>query len=1186
MYKKYTQEWVWIIDPWRKIWLTMRLTTFILLIGFLHASATGSAQEVTIKQMNISLKEAFREVKKQTGYNFLWAAKNVKDNIQVSGDLKEVPLEEALSQLLNGLPLSYTIEDKTILIKERAMSKGLEPSLLGSIEHKTSLADTKALNKKEANGRVVDGSGNPLPGATVKVKGEKITVRTNEDGRFSIPNVDTDAVLLISYLGYNSIEVQVRNLNRDVVLQLESSDLDVVDVVSTGYQNIPKSRSAGSYATVSGDKLRERMSTTNVLDHLEGLIPGLTVNHTQGADKLLIRGLSSINANRSPLIVVDGLPLEDVSFLNANDVASVTVLKDATAASIWGSRAANGVIVITTRKGSISDKLKVNYNGFVTLQGRPNFDYHRFMDSGQFVKSAGEIFDPVVNPWSNMSQSYFVMPHELIKYDAERGIISEETAVQRLDSLSAINNRQEINDLWVRNSILSNHNLSFSNGNKAYRWYASMNYVNRVSNTIGEKDEQFKVNLRQDFTIGKRIDAHIITDLSMGNSSAMNPFRVGADFLPYQLFKDASGNPLNFNYTKFSTESLRMQRENETKMDLNYVPLDEMNYGSSSQRNILARTVAGLKVDIIENLQFEGLYGYVHSNGNGTQDQFEESFTTRYKVATLTAPPATTGGEVIRYLPNTGGIHTVRNDLGKQWTIRNQLNYVKENQDHYVYLLAGHEAQEHSDGFNRSRVFGYHPQMLTYANVDYSRLMTSNGISGGYFGRMYLQDEDSPFLEEEGITRFVSYYTNGAYAYKGKYLINASWRMDESNLFGKDRSAQSRPVWSVGGKWNVGDEGFMTENSVLDNLSLRLSYGIAGNSPNPGTSASFDIITGYSSSEADGGMIYEVSIPGNPGLTWESTKTINMGLDFAIKSNVLSGSFDYYNKRTTDLIGVYPVNMLTGQTNTTGNLGDIHNKGFEISLNSRNIQSENWDWSTSLILSYNKNKLIKLQDNIIPTMGNFNVGFPAYSVFGYNFIGLNELGDPLIRLQDGTETSSRVVTTIDDWIFKGTAQPIWNGGFNNRLRYKDFSLNTNVIFNLGHVMRRDIKVPFSSGRLTSNIPTEFDNRWKVPGDELHTDIPSHVANTNVNSTRRNTTYYTSGASNVLSASFVKLREIGLSYSVNSALTESLNLESVRLNLQVNNVLLWKNNKYHIDPEFNGITPIHQNSVSFGLSVGF
>ena len=467
---------------------------------------------------------------------------------------------------------------------------------------------------------------------------------------------------------------------------------------------------------------------------------------------------------------------------------------------------------------------------------------------------------------------------------------------------------------------------------------------------------------------------------------------------------------------------------------------------------------------------------------------------------------------------------------------------------------------------------------------------------------------NNAFDASETQVRFRSYYANGAYTFDQKYSFNASWRIDGSNLFGIDKSAQNKPVWSMGGKWMASQEAFLSSVKWMDDLALRATYGITGNAPNPGAASSYDILRGVTGSALPGGTGLIIATAANSKLTWERTRTVNIGLDFSLLNRRIEGAIDFYNKKTDNLLGELPTNSLTGYPSVVGNLGALENKGVEITLTTLNVQAKRFNWTSQLAMAYNKNRVVKLNSLNSLTTGAQQIqqkyveGYSAFAIFAYDYAGLNDKGDPKITLQDKTVTSSRNVATPEDVVFMGAYQPVWSGGLANRFNFGSFRLTVNTVFNLGHVMRRDVNL-FYAGRLThnnmatggfttGNLHTEFLNRWKKPGDELITNIPSYLVNTSTSDTRRDVSYYQYGDLNVLDASFIKIRDISFSYTLPRNLSQRLKAEFIDVRLQLGNVMLWKANKYDIDPEFQdaftGTRSLQsgQHTLTLGLHVNF
>ncbi len=410
-----------------------------------------------------------------------------------------------------------------------------------------------------------------------------------------------------------------------------------------------------------------------------------------------------------------------------------------------------------------------------------------------------------------------------------------------------------------------------------------------------------------------------------------------------------------------------------------------------------------------------------------------------------------------------------------------------------------------------------------------------------------------------------------AYTFDRKYTLNGSIRMDQSNLFGSDPSTQYKPIWSIGGAWNITQEKFFHSRQI-NNLKLRLTYGLAGNAPVPGQGGPYDIVGARNNAIFSGlGIGYVLFTPKNDLLSWERTATTNAGIDFGIWKNRISGSVDVYQKITNALLGYVPLDPTTGYSYAYDNLGSLSNKGVEIMLNTHNIRSEKLNWRTTFTLSYNKNRVNELKrlTNLSFSQklsGTQMEGYSAYPIFGFNYIGLDNAGNPMGLSQTNDTIRLSTQVKVDDPVYAGTTQPLWYGGITNSVSYKNLSISFLIVYNLGHQMRRDVN-QFYTGRLTRNIPEYFTNRWKAAGDETKTDIPKYIANTATSTSSRYTSLYTNALQNIVSASYAKIRDVTLNYSFSPGLTNRLSMSSLDIYAQVNNILLWTKNKNGIDPEY-------------------
>jgi TonB-linked SusC/RagA family outer membrane protein len=1189
-------------DPlFRKIIKMIRLTCLFLLAGLLHVSAAVFSQG---KKISLSLKKAtletvIRNIEAKTGYSFLYSNNDFPSTRRVDVEVTDKPVSEILNLILRQSGFSYKLINESLITFTRSPKAIADP----------------------LRGKVTDEQGLPLAGASIKNSDGKILAQTDADGMFLINDLGGNSIILVSYIGYmeQSITINSNDISRllQVTLKQQSAALKSISVVSTGIQTLAKERSAGSFAKPDMKVFVARTGSMNVIQRLDGLIPGLTINNAPGdpaysSSQVLLRGVTTINASRGPLYVVDGFPINDISSINPNDVEDVTVLKDATAASVWGARASNGVVVITTRKGRTGGGLDIDYDGFVNFRGMPDLNYARTLNSAQFIQAAREIFNPALNPIGaivpNGSLSATLPPHEQILYDLNSGKISSADADAQLNQLANINNLEQMRKVWYRKAMLTNHTLSLRGGGERYNVYGSLAYTGNQSNLAGEKNNTYKINVRQDMQFNKVISAYLITDLTNNIRSSKNNIAPDSRFIPYALFKDEAGNGIPMSWLNLA-DGVRRNFETLSQVNLGYNPINEFELRDNKIDELINRIVGGLTIKPYKGIKFEGVYGYYKSSLKNTTFLDQDNFNVRRELAAFTVAPTTAGGIPTYYLPATGGRLTNFNQSQRNWNVRNQLGYDKSwnNQKHQLTVLAGQEIQNQLTASTTSIVRGYDPDLLTFGSIDYKAL--NAGIVNTVYPNSGTRGvlTDNSFGASELENRVVSYYANAGYTFNNKYTINGNWRLDQSSLFGKDKSAQDRPVGSGGLSWYASREDFLKNANWLNRLILRGTYGITGLSPIIGTAASYDIVIAESNSIFPDGRGVRIGTPANRRLSWESTKTLNLGLDFTIFNRV-TGSVDVYRKNTDQLIGFLPVNPFTGYTSITGNMGKITNNGVELSLSSQNIAAGKFSWSTLLNMAYNKNKITSLSYASPISTGNGLVtqsyleGYSAFSIFAYRYAGLDNLGDPQVYRADGSVTKSINATTPADIAYMGTYQPVWSGGLTNVFSYGSFGLSANIIYNLGHVMRRDVTNLFSGGRLTANENEEFADRWRVPGDELRTNIPSYIAANGTSSSQRNVGYYRMADVNVLDASFIKLRDVTLSYELPKGILSKINVKGITLRAQVSNLMLWKANRYGIDPEFQDPTglasnigntaggartmPVNQHTISIGAHVKF
>lgn len=1177
-----------------------RLIVTALAVIMMLPTVSAQTRPVSIDVKDMQLSEILKSISAQSDYRFVYSNSAIGADRRMTIKLSGTDISKVMDDLLKGTGITYTILDRQI---------ALSPSGLSG--EKT---EKQGKRSKTVRGKVTDSNGEALPGADVFVDGTTNGAVTDLDGNYTIivPD-DPNTVLVFNFIGMKQQKTEVGEKDKyDITLTMDTQYLE--QVVVTGYQTLSRERSAGSFAMVEGAQIQDKGNAHgDIIRSLEGTVAGLNVNTSAEGTSYLIRGVTSINSSTEPLYIVDGVPMSKdqvTKMINPNDVSSVTFLKDATAASIWGAKAANGVMVLTTRTGTSDGKLSINYNGTFTYKGKPDYSYMHMMTSDEFITAASEVFDPDTYSWDDINNTNYgtsaffpvIYPHEDIMYRYYRGEISGQERSSALERLRRSNGRKAYEKYFMSDAFLTNHSLSLSGGNDRNSYYASFEYQGQQGNHQ-DKVNEYKVYMRDMLSITDwmKLDLSLNAFYSRSRSHLTSEEDEGGSHLtslPYALFHDENGNEISL-AGYYLGDSKRSETEKASGIDLSYYPVSDWNRSTVTTDSYSIRANAGLTIDIIKGLSYEGRFQYMIDNYDSEQFYPAESFKVRLERAYATDK---TGKQ---YLPSSGGRFTAGFSSGRSYTVRNQLNLDREFGDktsHRVSGVAGFEFSSNKTGVKSTFMRGYDMQTMQYISYD-DYFLNRTGVQdpvlpmiAGAGANLF---EPNSYSQTEVEYRFVSAYANAAYTLMDRYSVNASIRVDQSNLFGSDPSVQFKPIWSVGGIWNIAKEGFMDNVSWIGNLNLRLSYGFAGNSPNPGEGGPFNILSSVSDPTFNQfGLGYIVVTPANDKLTWEKTRTWNVGVDFSFLEDRLSGSLDLYDKLTTNLLAATPIDPTTGFTSVLTNIGTMSNKGVELSLSSTIIRNNGFIWTTDFNISYNHNKLISMYITPPETPSrmvdySYWEGYPYGTVFGYRWAGLDP-ADGMSRVYDSEGNPVRSITAIDNTSvvpYLGTTIPPVYGSLNNSFRYKGFELSFMFIFNAGHVMRNDVNTQFTY-RLSGNLHKDFALRWRRPGDELKTDVPAYykLSNTSINEGDV-ISLYRNADINVLDASYIKLRDISLAYHLPGPACRAIKAENASIRLQVSDLCLIPFNKEGIDPEAfylssGGRGDKYLPYFTVGLNIGF
>jgi TonB-linked SusC/RagA family outer membrane protein len=1178
--------------------------TAIFILGLvLQVSAHTSAQTVTYSGKQVPVSKVLAAIKSQTGYGFFYNSEDLRNTKPVTVTFKNTPLQTAMEEILKDQSLEFDIQGNTVFISKRTT-----PAPTKGFADITSTAPTG-----DVHGTVTDEKMNPIPNITVFARSNRTVTVTGPKGEFHFQNISDGDTLQFSSVSYESRMVAaVTSVPMVIVMKPKIVKLDEVIVYNTGFQTLSNERATGSFSKPDMEVYAKRTGTMDIIARLEGQIPGMLISSGPnssivnrngsgvGTRKSLIRGIGSVLLETEPLYVLNGVTVNDFSAINPDDIEDITILKDAAASAIWGARSANGVVVITTKSGNSNkgSRMSVSYSGFINYSGLPDFGAVKMLSSQQYIQTAKEIFDPVAFP---MGAQYFIAPHDQVLYDQYNGVITANVANRKLDSLAAINNMGQIKDIWYRPAITTNHTVSASGGNNVYSFYAALGYTGTQSNTPGERNNAFRLNLSQNINAGSRVRITLNTSLVNTVVSRKNPISIDNNFIPYQLFRDENGNPITMNYMSGLPEYQRLDYQARSRINLDYNPMDERDRATSSNNNLAMNVTANVNVKIWKGLSFAGTYGYQKNPGTVTSYADHTAYGIRQQIVSLTIAP--TVNDVPQYLyPITGGNYTTGNNDQRNWTVRNQLVYdasPRKGRDHLT-VQVGQESQETASLKSSTTLVGYDDALGSYAILDYAALR--NGVPGtvtGY-GSLYF----NPYEIMKSKSRFISWFGLASYTINGKYSIDASYRQDNSNLFGTDISSQNKPVESIGGRWQISKEAFMKPVKWVNYLGLRATYGITGNSPYVGAASRYDILRSVTASNTFqysvlAGDAFTISNVANKTLSWERTANVNLGIDYSVLRSRISGSINFYKRVTTDMLGTTMLNPLTGYASTSGNLGKMTNSGVEVSINTTNIKTNNFYWSTGFNIAYNKNKLVSYSapNAFVATSASYRlggtavVGYPMSSMWAYRFAGLDNMGDPQIYLDNKTVSKQYNIAQVADLKYMGTKQPPVYGGITNMFGYKGFNLSLNMVYHMGALMRRPVNDMYT-GRLADrptfsggNTRTFFLDRWKKPGDEAFTNVPSYVAGWD-SYTRRNIDYYTMGDINVVSASYIKLRDVTFSYELQNKVLQFLRIQRLSIFTQATNFLVWAANKDGFDPEYAGSIPPYKHSYSLGVNLSF
>lgn len=1183
----------------KAFWLLLSLIVFNA-----NVIAQQSEKKITLEFKNERLASAFKKIEDASGYKFIF---NYEDIFAygVTGSIKDKTIIETLDQVIGNKPLVYQIEDKFITI-------ALKP---GSPEAK---AKARLCN---LSGIVVDNDRQPLPGAHVIIEGTKWVTTTDMNGAYSflIQN-ETSYTLRISYLGMEAQQIKV-SIKKDIdnhkvaPVILRESDAALNEVVITGYQVMSRRESASAISSIKASDIMVQ-GVGSIDQMLQGTIPGMAVMNTSGepsaTPKIRIRGNATINGNKSPVWVVDGVILEqDVPFtasdinsedaeylignaisgVNPQDIESITVLKDASATAIYGVKAANGVIVVTTKKGKAGRPI-ITYNGNMTVNTRPSYSNYHLMNSQERVAFSKRMVDAGYTSGR--------VPYGPTYEGAYESLMNKEIT---LDEFKAeVAGMQTRNTDWFehlfRNSITQTHNVNVSGGTEKVTYYVSAGYQDLQGSSKQSDSRKFTTLAKLSAEINKRISfmtkIDFTTTSNSGYATGVNPF-------DYAYTKSRTIPAYNNDGSHFMTyEKSGVLGTNS----VGYNILKELGNTGKSSRMDDFNALLQLNVKLIDGLTYEGTFSWQNGNTNtrdwATAESYEIGKIRKYDYGKYTPYDNAYWESELPY----GGRLAQSNIRKTGYTIRNQISYNRLFQHtHHVTVMGGIETRRTSYTGVSSTGYGWIPEF----GEQFNPVMTDSYIAN------YAEKNATDPSNTNSFTQVASFYGVASYSYDNRYIFNANIRSDGSNKFGSNPKYRWLPTYSFALKWNLLNEAFMKDISWMDMLAIRTSYGIQGNIHEDSTP--YLIVTTGDRDNSLGLPISKISKLPNPDLRWEKTQSWNAAIDFSFLKGRIRGGLDIYGKKTSDLIMSKAVASSNGRSLLYYNAGKMTNKGFEGFINAGLLKTKDWEWRLGVNFSHNVNEItyanpenmsdIEVVDKMLS--GTLAIeGAPIGSLYAYEFAGLNQdIGYPMFYTKDG-KTSIKGNKSNMSLVRCGSIFPKLTGGFDTQVNYKNFSLSMNFTYSIGSVARIPDYFTGNSYYIDplSNLSTDWLESWKQPGD--HTIYPT-AFNTNVQdnyfATEQGKAYdtfdstkgtavsayqmYNYSNTRIAKADFLKLKMVALSYTFPKEVVSHLNISNLMLRMQVTNLFTIADKKWNgLDPETNGTGIPQLPTYSLSVNVSF
>ena len=1193
---------------WDKILLIMKLKIALVLLSCLPLSAAVYSQDskLSLRVENASLEEVIWELQKKTGFIFMYGTRDVERVRGLNVDAREMTVREILALCLEGTGLAPEVTPEAIIIRRAPQQEMVA-----------------------VKGKVRDAQGQPLPGATVQLKGTTVGASADVKGEFalSIPRRD-DVVLVFRCVGMIEQEIAWKGeTTLEVVMKEEVAKIE--EVVVTGYSTIRKGDYVGAITVVRGEDVYVA-GETSIDQMLQGVIPGMSVITRSGqvgaSPKIRIRGTSTLLGNQEPVWVVDGviqrdpLPVPDgdmsmssdlaemreiasnaIAWLNPMDVETITVLKDASATAIYGSQAANGVIVITTKKARVGD-VAVSYSGNFSIGQRPRYGLYDLMNSQEAMQFSKEVY------LARESYTQEVMP---IGYG---GLILrlQNKEINYEQMIAEYRKMERQNTDWFallfRNSFNHSHNVSLSGGTEKVINRTSFSIQGQKGEAVGNDMLTFSANSNTTFRFGDNV---ILSLLLNGSVRETSGFAYGV-------------NPFNYAYN--TTRTIPMYNDDGTffyhekrgttstaisgKSSYFYNIQNELdNTGNRNETKTLGSTI-DLKWRLLENLEYQGLFSYTVSASEVKSYATELShYITNVR-----------GYEYGTVLPNSteeqssrlpfGGLVQIENAANRNYSLRNSVVYGQTFDDlHRLTLQLGIEVQSGITTGSTNTRYGYlHYRGEKFAAVPLTYMNGTTVVQNV----LHNDTQQGSMLDNARIVNStantLSEYFTAVYNYDDRYTLNFNARLDASNRFGQDENKKFHPTWSIGGKWRLGNEALFDAASWMNSLDISASYGYQGNAV-AGVSPNLIATDGGHNAFFKQYTLNIKSLP-YPDLGWEETNSWNLGVDFSFWNGRANATANLYRK-VSDVLASREVIIENGVGSAIIFGSKMINRGYDLVINLVPARTKDFTWQLSFNTALARNRItenqrVNTREEYINGSAIVN-GRPYSTFYSYAYDGLDPSnGRPLfkyvkydgVHIGDPLEEEQKTEDFLDYLVESGKTEPDISGGFNTMFRYKGLALRAQFALAFGAQGRLPAFYN-STGAPTpeQNVPRLLKDRWQKPGDEARTNIPAiphgNMNRLNVSHPHPGTsppsigpyTMYNTSDIRVADADFIRCRNLSLSYDLPAELLKKLYLKRFSLSASMSNPFLiafdkdWRG----YDPETVGWPARRTTSLSLNMT---